>query len=163
MTSANVFVAHATPDASNETDWRTEEHVPTSDREGLVVALLLGVLVLAYMTCIVAMLAALPKDGASLEERGERDLVGDGKGGERGERHVHSAVLDHAEVLRVQSHDLGSLFLGQLALFPELSKAETETTLRRRDRLLESRAKLHLRTTVIPRRTLASRHKSKLG
>ena len=141
MTSARVFVARATPNALDETDWQAEEQVPTSDREGLVVAVLLGVLVLAYVVSAASMVVgSLPEDGASLEERGERDLVGDRKGGKGGEGHVHAAVLDDAEVLRVQSDHLGSLFLGQLAILPELSEAKSQATLRRRNRLLESRA-----------------------
>ncbi len=72
MTNAGIFVARATPRARDETDWRADEHIPTSDREGFIVALLLGMLVLPYVACVAPMVIdQLPKDGAALEERGE--------------------------------------------------------------------------------------------
>lgn len=146
-----AFVARATPLACDETDWRTDDRVPMSNRDGVVVALLLGALVFVYIAWICAMLVPLPKDGASLEERGERHLVGDGKRGERRERDVDAAVLDDAQVLRVESDHLGSLFLGQLALLPKLSEPKSEAALCGRDRLLESRTLPHLRRSVISR------------
>lgn len=146
-----AIVAHAVPLVHDDRESGTDERIPLSDRDSLVVAVLLGALVLVYVAWVCAMLVPLPKDGASLKERGERHLVGDGKGGERGERDVDAAVLDDAQVLRVESDHLGSLFLGQLALLAKLPEAEPEATLCGRDRLLESRTLPHLRRTVISR------------
>lgn len=67
---------------------------------------------------------------AALEERRERDLVRHRERDERSERRVRLARLQDADVLRVQSCDLGSLFLRQLTLLSELPKSKSKPALR---------------------------------
>lgn len=75
------------------------------------------------------------QDGAPLEEGREGHLVGNGKGHHRSEGHVDPAVLDDAEMLRMQSGQFGGCFLSQFTLFSKLTEAETESSLRGCDRL----------------------------
>lgn len=88
---------------------------------------------------------------AALEERRERDLVGDRQSGEGREGDVHRTVFDDAQVLGVEPGDLGSLFLGQFSLLAELPKTKPKATLGAFDGRDERRAKLHLRTPMIAR------------
>lgn len=91
------------------------------------------------------------QNGAALEERRERDLVGDRQGGERGEGDVHRAVFDDAQVLGVEPGDLGGLLLGQLPLLAELPKAKSKASLGALDGRDECRTELHLGTPMISR------------
>lgn len=84
------------------------------------------------------------QDRAPLEESRERDLVRDRQGDEGGEGHVDPGVLDHAEVLGVQSGQLGGILLGQLPFLPELPKPKAETALGCFYGLLEGGSKAHL-------------------
>lgn len=84
---------------------------------------------------------ASSQDWAALEERRQGDLVSNRESHEGRERHVDPGVLDHAEVLGVQAGQFGGSFLGQLSLFPEVPKAQAESTLGRLDRLPQPRAK----------------------
>ena len=144
MTQADVFVARAKPATHAARDWRSAKRIPTSYREGLVVAVLLAVLMLVYLACLASALTGSPQDGASLEERRQRDLVCHGKGAKGGEGHVHAAVLDHAEVLGVQPRSFRRRLLGQFTLFSKLAETKPKTALRAFDRLHQRRAKLHL-------------------
>lgn len=85
-----------------------------------------------------------PQDRRPLEERRERDPVSNGERHERGEAHIRSRVLDDREVLGVKPCQLGSLFLGQSALFTKLSKSKAQAALRGLDRLLQGGSKTNL-------------------
>jgi len=100
--------------------------------------------------------------GRPFEERGERDLVGDRQCRERREGDVDPAILDHAQVLGVKPGKFSGILLGQLPLFAELSKPQTETALCTFDWLLKGRAQPDLRRSMISRETLASSHSTGL-
>lgn len=90
-----------------------------------------------------------PGDSTPFEERRQGHLVRDGKGDEGREGHVDGAVLDDAQVLRVQPGDLRGLLLRESALVTDLSKPQAKTALRAFDRSSERGSKADLGGTVI--------------
>ncbi len=96
--------------------------------------------------------------GSPLEERRQRDLVGNRQCRERREGDVDPAILDHAQVLGVQTGKFGGALLGQPTLFTKLPKPQAETALGTLDGLLEGRTKPDFRRSMISRETLASSH-----
>lgn len=82
-----------------------------------------------------------PNHGAVLEERRERDLVGECQGNQRREGDVDAPVLDHAQVLGVKPGEFGGCFLGQIPLLPKAPELQSESALGTLDGLLETRAK----------------------
>lgn len=117
------------------------------------VAALSALIAALVQACCGASSASEPssQNRAAVEERRERDLVGDRQSGERGECDVHRSVLDDAEVLGVKPGDLGGLLLGQLPLLAELPKTKPKATLGALDGRDERRTKLHLGTPMISR------------
>jgi hypothetical protein len=123
-----------------------------------VTALTTLIAALVQSCCGSAPTTSSPRDGASLEERRQGDLVRDGQRDERGERHVDAAVLDDAQVLGVKPGQFGGLLLRQSSLFAKLSKPQPKPALRPLDRFLKGRPESDLGGTVLARETFERRH-----
>ena len=86
---------------------------------------------------------ASPQHRTALEERRERDPVGNCQGHEGRESNVDPGVLDHAQVLGVEPGKFCGLLLSKLSFFPNLAEPQAETLCGPFDRLPEGRPQPH--------------------
>lgn len=91
---------------------------------------------------------SLPQNGASLEQRFQRNLVRDRDRDERRERGVRPPRLQNADVFRVKPGKLRGFLLRQPSFLAKLLQALPETSTRSLERLLDHRARPDLGSPV---------------